>query len=81
MYQCSDGSFKTTKRDALMWERTIELRGILQRDGMARDGSMTSTTAAGEIVKNFDEIKKVIDSFGRKIRAAEAAMTKLVNVS
>ncbi len=80
-YECSDGSVKTNKRDALIWERTLELRGVLQRNGMAKDGSFTPTTAATEIVKNFEDIQKIIKSSNRKIRAAELAMLKFVNVS
>lgn len=69
-YQCSDGSVKTNKLEALTWERTLVIRGILQSEGMIRDGSMTPTTAASLIVNNFEEIRKAVDSFNRKIKNA-----------
>lgn len=70
-YQCSDGTVKTNKHDALMWERILLIRGILQKDGLARDGNMTPTTAANEIIKNFNEIRKIVDNFSRKLKALE----------
>ena len=73
-YECSDGTMKTNKLDALKWERSLLLRGIIQRTGVSRDGSMTPTTAASEIVNNFDEIQRVVTLYRRKIAAAEKAI-------
>lgn len=77
-YQCTDGTMKTNKREALIWERTLELRGIIQKNGCARDGTMTPTTVATEIVNNFDEINRVVQSYRRKISAAEKAIVAKV---
>lgn len=75
-YECSDGTMKTNKRDALIWERTLELRGVMQfnRCGRNGDGALTPTQAAQEIVNNFDDINRIVQSYRRKIAAAEKAI-------
>ncbi len=74
-YECSDGTVKHTKLDALIRERTLALRGIMQsnRAGRNGDGALTPTQAANEIVNNFDEIRKIVDNFNRRIRATQQA--------
>ncbi len=69
-YECADGTVKTNKRDALAWDRTLELRGIMQTD-MRNSGSMTPTHAANEIIKNFAAIREIMNRYERKIKAAE----------
>ncbi len=71
IFELADGTTKKDEVEALQWERTLVLRGIIQRSGVARDGSMTPTTAATEIIKNFDEIQKTWLSYKRKINAAQ----------
>lgn len=73
-YECLDGTVKTNRRDALLWERLLELRGVIQKEGYSRDGSMTTTTAATVIVNNFDEISWIVQSYRWRIAAAEKAV-------
>ncbi len=79
-YQCSDGTMKTNKRDALIWERTLELRGLMQSNKVGRntDGALTPTQAAQEIVNNFDEIQRIVNAYRRRIAAAEKAIANSV---
>ena len=79
-YECADGTMKTNKRDALIWERTLELRGVMQfnRSGRNGDGALTPTQAAQEIVNNFDDINRIMQSYRRKIAAVEKAIAAKV---
>lgn len=65
-FKCSDGTIKDNKADALIHERLIEIRGVIQRNSNPSNGFNT-TAVAQVIILCKTELLGVIRKYDRQL--------------
>ena len=64
-YKCSDGSIKDNKRDALLHERMLEIRGVIQ--AKPQPVTLSTTAVAQLIIAAKDEIQQILRKFDKQL--------------